>query len=167
MEWYSTNKEFKFVLNRYENRFYNSNSNYNYFIELSIYNNLNILLIQLKFSEIDILNLFWNLDQFILFHYHNNLSIVFNPDNLRFELHCFYFEKLYNNMILLKLNQCTINQNQWITIIQFEMNYNLFEEFIYEFLLSSIIDININYPDNLLNAKDKINILKNIYYNSE
>ena len=31
----------------------------------------------------------------------------------------------------------------------------------------SIIDININYPDNLLNAKDKINILKNIYYNSE
>lgn len=165
MEWYSPNNEFKFIINRYENSFYNINSNYNYTIEFEIYNNLNILLLQLKLSEFDILKLFYELDQFINFINKNNVCIQLYPNNLRFEYYYFYFEKLYN-MILFKLNQYSPFQNKFMNIIQFNLSNELFENFIYDILLNNIIDIDINIPDNLYNMKEKLNIIKNIYYSN-
>ena len=165
MEWYSPNNEFKFIINRYENSFYNINSNYNYTIEFEIYNNLNILLLQLKLSEFDILKLFYELDQFINFINKNNVCIQLYSNNLRFEYYYFYFEKLYN-MILFKLNQYSPFQNKFMNIIQFNLSNELFENFIYDILLNNIIDIDINIPDNLYNMKEKLNIIKNIYYSN-
>ena len=160
MEWYSPNREFKFVINRYENYYYNLN--YNYIIQFDIYNNLNILLLQLKFSEIDIAIMFYYLELFIYDRFKNNIFFKINPNNLRMEYNYLYFEKSINDIIF-KIYQESIIQNKMINIIQFDLSYIQFENFICDILLMSIIDIDINFPDELINIKEKINILKDVY----
>lgn len=68
MEWYSPNKEFRFVLSRDYNQLWNTSQS-QYICMIDIYNNLNIRILSIRSTELDIANI---LDQIVTFIDYNS-----------------------------------------------------------------------------------------------
>ena len=68
MEWYSPNKEFRFVLSREYNQLWNTSQS-QYICMIDIYNNLNIRILSIRSTELDIANI---LDQIVTFIDYNS-----------------------------------------------------------------------------------------------
>lgn len=77
MEWYTPNHEFKFVLSREFNQLWVSN-NSQFICIIDIYNNLNVKLFTIRFTEIDILYI---LEQIVTFIDYTN---TFSPNDITY-----------------------------------------------------------------------------------
>ena len=97
MEWYSPNKEFKFVINRFENTLQCTENDGHFIITVDIFNNIGILITQLKFSEIDAIRILYAINEFqyeMECQTGSSMYIYINADNLRLDNKIIYLERL-------------------------------------------------------------------------
>ena len=159
MEWISPNKEFKFLINRYENRLWNNEQDGHYIITIDIINMIGVHIIQIKFSEIDAVRI---LDAINTFLYDwdggvgESMSIYIDPSNLRLEHEIIYLERLRTNDmndeyiethtirdISFQIRQYSSFHQTLITILNLTLGTEELEELAFDIFFYSLIDIDI------------------------
>ena len=160
MEWYSPNNEFKFVINRYENTLWNNENDGHFVITVYIYNNIGILLAQLKFSEIDAIRI---LDSINEFQYEMECQtgsselIYINANNLRLDNKMIYLERLnvcppddYEIIpgyrfrdINFRINQYSPFHQTIINIVNIVLSTEELEELSFKLFFYTLIDIDL------------------------
>ena len=158
MEWYSPNREFKFVINRYENNLWNNDTDGHFVITVDIFNNIGILITQLKFSEIDAIRI---LDAINNFQYEmecqtgSSMYIYINANNLRLDNKIIFLERLnvcppddyemidkyYFRDISFKINQYSPFHQTIITIINIVLSQEELENLAFKLFFYTLIDI--------------------------
>lgn len=159
MEWISPNREFKFVINRYENRLWNNDQDGHYVITIDIINMIGVHIIQIKFSEIDAVRILDSINTF-LYDWNGgsgeSMTIYMEaPNNLRMENEIIYMERILvdeekeykeNNTIrdiLFQIRQYSSFHETLIPIVTTVLGTEELENLAFQIFFYSLIDIDI------------------------
>lgn len=159
MEWISPNREFKFIINRYENRLWNNEQNGHYVITIDTANIIGVLITQIKFSEIDAIRILDSINNFLYDMdggYGESMTIYMEtPNNLRMENKIIYLERIIvdeekeykeNNIIRnikFQILQYSSFHETLIPIITILVGTEELEDFAFKIFFYSLIDIDI------------------------
>ncbi len=129
MIWYSPNKDFHIVINKYDNTLPFLGSKY--IITLELYNNLNVKLYETKFNEIDAIRILNSFQSFLDCEgqsYANFSIYLNNPSNPRLDVSYFFVQNIIRDDIDELDENNNLNEDYYRDIL-FQWNiYNTFQE---------------------------------------